>query len=398
MITVMGLLSNPIFQEFQLISGRGGLCNEVSGTAIFEWESSSDVEKTFNKGEFVMTTLSQAKYDSEYAENFLRTLILKGVSAIAIKTIYFKEVSEELQLFSTLHNVPIFFFSDTYFDDIIFVIKNLLLSDTSNFYNFENIKTLFNSNVNSASIKNTAKQLNPFFFNNFICCYASLNNRSLKGEESLERYYQECLKANINNPLDSSKVVCLIIKCPNGILVIYTAKELSVDLNVSFYRFLDLLQIGSKAFFTGLSNIYSGLENLGSSIKESVYANASCHIDNEPLLSFDATGLDQLLMPVSEDPWVKHYCNKFLKPITEYDAIHNSKLLETLLEYSKSNGDIQLIAKKSFQHTNTIRYRINKIKSILNIEKSVDCYPQFYVLARLYGINAILKKFINFSI
>ncbi|HVI41967.1 MAG TPA: PucR family transcriptional regulator ligand-binding domain-containing protein, partial [Anaerovoracaceae bacterium] len=128
MLTVMELLSFPLFRNFKLASGYGGLYNQVSGTGIFEWESSYDVEKNFEPGEFIVTTLSLSRSDTVLAESSIRMLIDKKVSAIAIKDIYYHEISEELKVYSDAHQVPVFFFSETFFDDIIYTIKNTLLS------------------------------------------------------------------------------------------------------------------------------------------------------------------------------------------------------------------------------------------------------------------------------
>lgn len=387
MITVMDLFSNPIFQEFQLISGHCGLNNEVSGTGIFEWESSDDVDKTFAKGEFVVTTLSQAKNDFLSAENSIKTLILKGVSAIAIKTIFFNEISEELRLFSEHHCVPIFSFRHTYFDDIIYTIKNALISSNLNSEIEEKVIQIINSFENTDFVKGIAKQLNHFFFSNFICCYASLNNKSIKQSKCLE----QC-NDGIHNSFDSTKIVCSFIKTSKGIIIIYTTKEPATDLYESFVEFLASIQINIETFIIGISNTYSDLGHLGLAIKESIYANGSGQIDNEPMYRFQSTGLDQLLMPIWDDKRTKNYCDAILKKIKAYDEVHNSNLLNTLLEYVKNNGDIKLTAIKSFQHTNTIRYRLNKIKNILNIDKGVDFYPEIFVFARLYQINEILNE------
>jgi len=129
MITVMELVAHPVFKEFKLLAGESVLYNPVLGTAIFEWESADDVERTFSEGEFVVTTLSQAKNDVSLAEKCIKLLIKKGVCAIGIKTVYFKEISEDLKLYSDEHKVPIFFFLDTFFDDIIFTIKDALISN-----------------------------------------------------------------------------------------------------------------------------------------------------------------------------------------------------------------------------------------------------------------------------
>ena len=85
MLTVMELLSFPLFRNFKIVSGYGGLYNQVKGTGILEWESSSDVERNFGEGEFVVTTLSMSRSDAALADASIRTLIDKRVSAVAIK-------------------------------------------------------------------------------------------------------------------------------------------------------------------------------------------------------------------------------------------------------------------------------------------------------------------------
>lgn len=381
MFTVMELFSHPLFHNFQLVAGASGLYNVVSGTGIFDWESSADVDKTFAEGEFVVTTLSQAKDDVTYAENCLKMLIERGVCAIAIKTVYFKEISEELKAYSTLHNIPIFLFSDTYFDDIIFTIKNALFTSTLNSDNTEKIRILINQHLDSDLIVKMAKEINPFFFENILCCFASSYNNDI----NMEKYPVT---------LDSSNMVYSMIPYVDGIIIIYTAKNTSFDLQQSFLEFIQKLGIHNSTFMIGLSNAHLGLENMSIAMKECIYANASCVIDHEPsgLRNFDSIGLDRLLMPVHNDMWAKNYYEDFLDKVLTQDALHNSNLMDTLLEYVKCNGNIKLTAKMSFQHSNTIRYRLDKVKKILNIEESVDGYPQFYIFVRLFQIHKYLDK------
>ena len=389
MITVIELLSHPTFRDFQLVSGSSGLYNVVTGTGIFEWESSTDVDKTFMRGEFVVTTLSQAKGDLSYAEKCLRTLILKGVSGIAIKTVYFQEVPEEITTMSEKYNTPIFLFADTYFDDIIYTIKNALITRTLNANNVEKLNKLLNPDTQLYLVNRIAREINPFFFDDFICCVAYPNDISLKNEENLEIYLREHFNGQLNSFFDSSDVIYSLIVCSYGVLIIYTVRESSTEsakLNTGLMELLGKLGISQGSFMMGLSNIHSGLDQLGIAIKESIYANTSCIIDCESIQSFGSIGLDQFLMPTRNDLWVKEYYNNILKILQEYDADYNSNLMETLVEYIKSEGDIQLTSKKCFLHNNTIRYRLGKIKEILNIEQNADFYPQMYVFIRLYQI------------
>ena len=392
MITVMELVAHPVFKEFKLLAGESGLYNPVLGTAIFEWESADDVERTFLEGEFVVTTLSQAKNDVSLAEKCVKLLIKKGVCAIGIKTIYFKEISEELKSYSDEHKIPIFFFSDTFFDDIIFTIKNALISNSMNTDYELKLTRLLKADSDSDTIIKTAKEINPFFLDEIICCFASPNNKNIKNKEDLEQTYTHVIDQKYNKLLDSKSLVYSMISYEGGILIIYTVKSFSADICLEFMNFLDKNGINSNNFKMGFSNSHLRLKNLAMAVQESIYSNASCIIDNEPILFFDSIGLDRMLMPVCNEAWTKRYYDSYLEKILAHDGIHNSKIMETLIEYVKSDGDIKLTAKNSFQHSNTIRYRLEKAKKLLNIDESLECYPEIFTFIRLYQINKILNK------
>lgn len=388
MLLVKNLLFYPIFRDFQLISGQNGLSNEVTGTAIFEWESSEDVDKTFEEGEFVMTTLSIAKEDPAYAEKCLKMLILKKVSAIAIKKVYFNEISQELKLFSTVHNVPIFFFSEIYFDDIIFTIKSALTYNTMNTYYEERITTLLGSNLNPTLVEKIAKEINSSFYNNLICCYASLTD--ISNDDDLDYYYRNCFN-DINQKKDVQHYSYSVIKYNRGLLIIFTTN--TEDLKDCLMAFFDKTGFNISAFVIGLSKPHYHLNNLRKAIKESIYTYASCLIDHIQFQDFDSIGLDKLLMPMRNELWVTEYYNSFFGKITEYDTVNNTDFFDTLLEYIEYNEDLQLVAKKRFQHVNTIRYRIEKVKIILNIENNLDSSYQLFVFVRLYHIYKNLAEF-----
>lgn len=394
MVMVMDLLAHPIFKDFRLVSGSNGLYNAVSGTGIFEWESPDDVEKSFQKGEFIVTTLIQARSDALMAEQCIKLLISKGVSAIGIKTVYYNEISDDLKAFSTLHGIPIFLFTDTYFDDIIFHIKTRLTSNTLFLDNSLKAKALIKEDLSLDQVVNLAREINPFFYRNILCCYSSLNDKSIRNKKDISHYYAKCFEANVYDSLDSSNMIFSLIRYERGLLIIYTLKNKPEDMILHFTDFLKRLGVDDKAFLIGISSIKSGLEQLGDAVKECIFANTSCLIDNEPLQVFENIGLDRLLMPICYDKWTNFYYTDLLEKITSFDRTHNYKLMDTLLEYVKSNGDIQLTAKKTFQHGNTIRYRLDKAKKILKIDDNPDSFTQLYVFIRLYQIHRNLDNLI----
>ncbi len=383
MLTVMELLSFPLFRGFKLVSGYGGLYNQVSGTGIFDWESSYEVERNFEPGEFIVTTLSLARSDTALAESSIRMLIDKNVSAIAVKDIYFHDISEDLKVYSDSHQVPVFFFSDTFFDDIIYMIKNTLLTHSRDLDLDDQIGFLLDGAHSPEQNKRKAREINPFFHPHLICCFSS-------GQEGSQ--WQKDRKALL---LDPEETVYSIINYQQGILVIYSVKDRisdqvkassAFDLENKLMQFLEKCGLRKRVSRIGISSTVKGLENLGEILQECLYAHSSCQLNQVEELKFRESGLDQILQPICNSPWTRKYYDGLLSVITEYDTLHGSKLMETLLEYVGSNGDIKLTAQKLYQHSNTIRYRIRKIRMLLNLGEDFNSLAQLHLFVRLHQI------------
>ncbi len=377
MLTVMELISFPLFRNFRLVSGRSGLYNPVKGTGILEWESSSDVERNFDEGEFVITTLSMSRSDAALAETSIRTLIDNKASAVAIKDVYYCEISDELKTYSDERRIPIFFFSETFFDDIIYTIKNALLAYSRDFNRDEQIEFLLDGTYSPEQKKKKAREINPFFHSGVICCFASLKKHSL---------WQKEMKTP---PLDPEETVYSVIEYQQGLLVIFTAKDLTADrggLEEKLMYFLEKSGLKKSLSSIGISAPTKGLGNLGTAIQESLYANSSCLLDQSESLRFRDSGLDQILLPMADSLWTRQYYGNLLSKIAEYDVKHGAKLMETLMEYVENGGDMNRTSSKMFQHSNTIRYRIEKIRTLLGLGDDPCAFAQLLIFARLHEI------------
>ena len=98
MPTVANLLSKPMFKDFRMVSGKSGLNNKVTSAGFLEWEQDTQITKSFDKGEFVLTTLASIKDDTVAIDRSLKLLINNHVSAIAIKDIYFKDLPDAIRI------------------------------------------------------------------------------------------------------------------------------------------------------------------------------------------------------------------------------------------------------------------------------------------------------------
>lgn len=81
------------------------------------------------------------------------------------------------------------------------------------------------------------------------------------------------------------------------------------------------------------------------------------------------------------------FSQSVVKPIKEYDKNNHSELYRTLESFIFNDGNYKKVSEDLFQHENTIRYRIKKIKSILCMENSNIKFIEFTSIAiRFLGL------------
>jgi len=76
----------------------------------------------------------------------------------------------------------------------------------------------------------------------------------------------------------------------------------------------------------------------------------------------------QLLNSIGSKEKLKEFYSSTVGKLYLYDSRNNTNFVETLEQYFYCNGNISTAAQKMFMHRNTMIYRIEKIKGILDSE------------------------------
>ncbi|SES06374.1 helix-turn-helix domain-containing protein [Salipaludibacillus aurantiacus] len=92
------------------------------------------------------------------------------------------------------------------------------------------------------------------------------------------------------------------------------------------------------------------------------------HPQEGNILSFHQLGIQRLLLN-TEWSELEDYVKDTVGPLITYDKETNARLLETLHTYLESNNNMSMTAKKMFVHVNTIKYRLQQMTDLLNMEQ-----------------------------
>ena len=141
----------------------------------------------------------------------------------------------------------------------------------------------------------------------------------------------------------------------------------------------------------GIGRYYENILNIDRSYKEAKKALVVGKNMSNGILHFDQMRIYKLLTKVEDKNELRIFYNEILYPIKKYDEKNNTNLLGTLEMYFEYNENMNATSKALYIHVNTLKYRLNRIKEILNIddldiENKVELYLSLKVMKLLENL------------
>ncbi|MGY5266679.1 PucR family transcriptional regulator [Paraclostridium bifermentans] len=257
-------------------------------------------------------------------------------------------------------------------------IMSLILEKQKNIILEMRISSLLESNLSNSDIHNTLKSINYSFFKYVTAIYCYSEN------------INDIWNKNLIDLLSKNKATtCLPFK--NGLLLLITYNSISKsELNKMLDFYINHIKYNINDSIIGISDNYIPITSCKNAINQALISSSSYSISNEKIIKYNSLGIYSLLMCCKDLDEAKELYSNIMKPILDYDKANKSFLLETLISFVNHDGDYKKVSSELFQHENTIRYRILKVKSILNLDKSnIEFYEKISIGVKLHRIYNI---------
>ncbi len=85
---------------------------------------------------------------------------------------------------------------------------------------------------------------------------------------------------------------------------------------------------------------------------------------------YSEMGIYKLLMNIEDPEIIEDYLEYTIRPLQDYDSLHEDALVETLRCYLNNDGSVKKTADQLFVHRNTVNYRLRKMESLLGTSLS----------------------------
>ncbi|MBQ7371300.1 MAG: PucR family transcriptional regulator ligand-binding domain-containing protein [Blautia sp.] len=116
----------------------------------------------------------------------------------------------------------------------------------------------------------------------------------------------------------------------------------------------------------GVGSVVMDVKNLHIAYKRARAALDMALQMGQNLLYFDDMGIYRLLALMPDQMLMKEMGDDLLAPLIAHDRKKDTDYVETLGVYLNNNGSIQAVAEELYTHRNTVIYRVNNIKKLLN--------------------------------
>jgi hypothetical protein len=117
----------------------------------------------------------------------------------------------------------------------------------------------------------------------------------------------------------------------------------------------------------GISDTRSGLSDLEPAYREALMAVTLAQRCPGRRLRFADLGLHRMLFDVAHADRVEEHVERWIGPLLRYDAAHRTRLVETLGRFLAGDRQ-QEIAQGLSIHLSTLKYRLRRIREILNVD------------------------------
>ncbi len=385
-LTVADAYKLKSLQNVTILTGQCGFQNAIDRMSILDYEFISyKMQGEFIKNDFVLSSFLFAKDDINLLIAAVKTLIDSGVACLGIKNVYYKELPEDLICYAKQKSFSIFLFGhDIYFEDIITEVTDTLRLIDNNQLLEMKVDNLIGNELSRSLVRELSLDINSHFKECFVVIYCKALKHTEEGAQfrSLERLKK----------LDYFKPEHSVFKYKQGMLAILSFhEENKISCKKIAQEFWLHTALTPDEYFLGVSDCLQALHQLDKGIQQSLYACKVCEIQQAHQKLFDEIGLYKVILPFQDSFWLNYYYKSMLDPLDQYDEKYSADLLKTAIFYVKHDGNIRKTAQALFQHENTIRYRLNKIKELLSMEgDSHSFYPQLCIAVQIYQLETFM--------
>ncbi len=360
-ITVLDVLELPILSNAQVRAGHKGLSNVIQYVNILDnrFDDTGTSAVLSNYGEnFYITSMYYGKEDPSYILRVLQHFINVKASAVCITDEYVDRLPAEAYRLCDQNALPVIFVDkETPYSLIISGIMELKLSYHRSKQTELLLSELTHPGCSDEMIRRTLDQINPNFADRAVALHCVVPDAKKGRTSGVADQLKLISELNSRSQAFASEY-------RGGVMAIQTFSEGTKDASQMAEKWAAEIRSRLSSCVVGISNPHA-LMDLGKALSEAVTASRSGSYGKQGVIYFSQLGPVRLLMELQGKPALEQYYQELYLPLKQYDEKYRSSLLTTIDTFVENGMDYVKTGKVLFVHENTVRYRMNKVRTLI---------------------------------
>lgn len=373
-VTLREILKNELFKNVRILAGSEGLSRKVRRVSVFDCPCSKDLLQRgiLREGDVFITCLEQFRRDRQGIGEYIENLILSGsaglliVSEDMLQAVDSRVLEQCGQADFPLAVIP----EEIPYAAIIDTVNKYIDIDNYNSLNMLKLEKILYGSVQPAEQMEILYSINPE-----ICPW--LQAVCVKGEFRSDiaqmELHTEFLKRREDIYVCGDRQRLFILSGENEKILKTRCKAMAARFPELFVKPV-----------CGYSRIYNR-RDIAKALEEAKRALETAKIMNMTSRTYDPLSSLQLLLTVRDSQEAQDFYHAYVEAISEKVSAENRReFLLTMEAFVANSGSYGETARAMNQHENTIRYRLNRVKSALKMEEdNVRFYETLAIAVKL---------------
>lgn len=375
MIHIKELYRLQGLKNLRLIAGQMGLERTLTAAVLFEYDPSRMQLPDFYRGDLVVTTLAYARGDEQLVSQSLLALMNQGIAGLLVKTAYFSELPRDVLTQAERLGTPIFLFDETYIEEVILEVTELIRGKRHFSGYEEEIDALLRGGLTAEQVREKFDRIDPSGASRY--CMLALYPHEYMPRMDEQVYAMLCAD-------EQAGKVFTCMRWKRMLLVLRRLGAEETDaVGEEICTLLEKAGVSLEAMHVGVSGVRTERTQLCEALSEAVYAARAARMMDRRTLESEDLGLYAYLLPIAENAFARQWCMQLMQRIRQHDEENKANLESTARAYVQSGMEIATTAKALFQHPNTVRYRLTKIQKLMGMEESAMFLPMLSLTVQL---------------
>ena len=382
MVICRQLMELDVFKNVELIAGKKGLDKEV--TWVYAKQTKNITPWVYG-GEFLLVSGYEYAMGEEELLHLIEESAMNNLSGILVEGgINFKEIPDRVIKKADEEGIPLFFvkgvisFLDVTRDIIALIMERKYLAKRNT--------SLLDQLLNSPSL--SQKEIDQLLYgmgippdSYFLVAVFSISDNIEENKDERNRVdrmisFSRNLQKHVDEvfvELELKELSRLRLESVDYLIYADNEKDLlAIAEKFKKIRKRICIEEDNSDVYLSFSSIIHDNKNIINGFNEAHFTRSLLQRGLFPdrVKSFSDIGSYQMIFHIEDRGKLINFRDKYLKELYEIDKERSSQLLETLREYLINDGNILQTSKKLYIHRNTLQYRMDRIKEILNVDIS----------------------------